>query len=180
MTEETAPEAKTWDLKAALIGRTFSKDVIPVFLDEEAMLKFNRVALAADKMDKSAEVERDAMVLEYADQVVWVTVQEVPRYVKENLDIQMLKDHPTDNLDTAGIIDRNKEFQARFWQMHVVSYKGPDGVEKVPDREDIDTLIAYLPEASFKAVERAIREMQEDSEHGYENMVLEMGFLSQP
>lgn len=178
--EDTKPDPKTWSLKAALIGQDYAKDTVPVFLDESAMLKFGRVTRRSDFGDDKAEKERTKLLKEYADKVVWITVQSVPRYVRENLDIQMLKDYPTDNLDAMGIVERNKEFTARWWQMYVAAYKGPDGVETVPDRELIDLLVARLPDASFNAVEQAIKDLRDDSKSGYESITLEPGFLSQP
>lgn len=178
---EVTPDAKTFDLKATLAGRTYAKQTVPIFLDEETMFRFGKVVDKANHLDKDAELERDTMVLEFADELIWVTVQGVPRHVRKNLDLTMAKDYPMDEKSTPDeMVARNDEFTARYWQLYVVATKGPDGIERVTDRETIDLLIESLPDASFNAIEAAMLELRDGAKSGYENAVMEIGFLSQP
>lgn len=179
-TEETTPEPKKFDLKAALIGREYPENTVAIFLNEADMFRFGKVVDKANHMDKDAEVERDKMILDLADSVIWVTVRGVPRDVLGALDLQMLKEFPVEGLETEGIVARNKEFDTRIWQLHVVAYKDPQGVVHTTSREDIELLISGLPDASKKAVEAAIRELRDVAQSGYENAVMELGFLSLP
>jgi len=189
MTETTATNApaeepKKFNLIAALVGRSFPKETVTVFLDEALMYEYAKAARASDldPADKGKELIREEMAKAFAELKMTVTVQGIPRHVrkavldavriehpaKQNAFMQDVPDPVADELVTLG-----------YWKQAVVEMTSPDGEAFLPTEEDIESFRANAPDSSVMAVDQAIFGMHTEAGKGYEQAVQELDFLSQ-
>lgn len=188
MTDETnAPNPKTFDLAAALAGRTFPEITVPVFLDEAMQFELSRldkaISTATTEEAVKLEKERKELLTTFKEFALKVKVKGAPRHLRKATLDKVLADFPTDR-DAFGRVKPNPEgdeaFATATWLLHVVEITAPDGSVLNPSEEDIINFRNNAPDAAIFAVESAIGELTSGSKAGYEAAVQDLDFLSQP
>lgn len=187
MTDTATPDVKTFDLAAALSGRTFPEIVVPVFFDEALQFELNRLdkeiaktlGEEADELSKN----REELLEKFKAAVIKVRVKGTPRHIRKATLDKVLEDHPQE-YTPFGVPKPNPEGDEAYanatWALHVVEITGPDGSTLVPSEADIHAFRNQAPDAAIVAVERAIQELTEGSKSGYETAVQDLDFLSRP
>lgn len=185
MTESVSP--KTFDLSAALAGRTFPEIVVPVFLDEAVQFELyqldRKIARATNAEVQDLEKEREDLLAMFKEFSLKVTVKGVPRHLRKSTLDKILEEYPEER-DAFGRVKPNTAgddaFATASWLLHVVQITGPDGSVLHPSEDDIINFRNTAPDSAITAVEKAIRELTEGSKAGYETAVQDVDFLSQP
>ena len=180
-----AEDAKKFDLIAALNGRSYPEIPVPLILAEEAMLELATANLAAlqNPADKKLEKARMEILETFKDICLKVTVKGVPRHVLRSIALSVTKDYkPKKN--NFGVPEDNPEaddaFAQRLWEAHVVEVEAPGGQKFTPGPEEITALREKSPQPAYEAIEAAINELRAGPQSGYEQIVTELPFLSQP
>lgn len=187
MTDETTPDVKTFDLAAALAGRTYPEIIVPVFLDEAMQFELSRLdkALSTATTEEAVklEKERSELLSAFKEFALKVKVKGAPRHLRKATLDKVLADFPTER-DALGRVKPNPEgdeaFATATWLLHVVEIAAPDGSVLIPTEEDIINFRNNAPDAAIFAVETAISELTSGSKSGYEAAVQDLDFLSQP
>ena len=185
MADETTP--KTFDLAAALAGRTFPEITVPVFLDEALQFDLarldKRIARATHDEVEALEEERASLLNLFKQFCLKVTVKGAPRHLRKATVEKVLADFPEER-DALGRVKPNPAADEAFanstWLLHVVEITAPDGSVLNPALEDIIAFRNQAPDAAVNAVEAAIQELTSGSKAGYETAVQDIDFLSQP
>lgn len=180
-----AEDAKKFDLIAALEGRSYPEEIVPVILDEDAMYEYAKLAYKSDHdpANKELEKERDELLETFKDVALRVTVRGVPRHVLRSIALSITKDFKT-KFNTFGQPEENPEgdeaYAQRLWEAYVVLVEAPGGQTFTPGPEEITALREKMPQPGYEAVEAAINELRGGTKSGYEQIVTELPFLSQP
>lgn len=179
-----APEPKRFDLKAELSGRTFATETVPIFLDENLMYKYAKLSRESD-LDPANEEKakaRDELFDTFKGIAIQVTVKSVPQEQEEIIVEEVMKNHPPKYAFGTQLPDReaDAEFNAKMWQLHIAKIEAPDGSSIVPDESDIRALRDSAPRVSLEAIAKAIDDLNENTRSGYETIVKDPDFLSQP
>lgn len=179
-------DPKTFDLAAALAGRTYPTDTIPVYFDEEKVYELAK-AFRASNADP-ANTEKAEAVTSLMDELKkgahYITIRGVdPSHINEIIDA--LDDEFPLKTDMLGRVEANKdrgyEFQRRLWALYVIEIKDPKGkVIAPPTAEDLHNFRNTAPESAINAVDEAIKTMREGAEAAYKTMVSDLAFLSKP
>ena len=186
-TDATEPSPKTFDLAAALAGRTFPEIVVPVFFDEELQFELNRIdkeisTAPAEEAD-ALVAQRDELLEKFKQAIIKVRVKGTPRHVRKATLDKVLEEHPNE-YTPWGALKPNPEGDEAYtnatWALHVVEITGPDGSTLVPSESDITAFRSQAPDSAIIAVERAIQELTEGSKSGYETAIQDLDFLSRP
>ena len=178
-------DAKVFDLKAALAGRTYPETDIPVFLDEACAFRLAELTRAVDHDPANAELEaeRQSYIDTLGKLVIQVHLKGVPRHVRESIEARVDKAFPATK-DWTGHEERSDEhtraYIGELWDVYVVKITAPDGSEVVPSKEDLSEFRRTAPDASVAAVTSGIFSMIKDAEIGYEQGVQGLSFLSRP
>lgn len=183
MTNIDAPEPKTFNLLAALEGRTYATETVTVFMDESLMYAYNKANWDADtdpdNEDKRAVVEELEKTFEGI--ALKVTVRTIPPEQSEIVLDEVTKEFPPKfNVIGNPLPDReaDAEYNARLWALNIVNIEAPDGSNLVPSIEDIKALRAKAPQPTLDAISKAIHELTDGSLSGYEQIVKNPDFLS--
>lgn len=179
------PDAKMFDLKAALAGRTYPTKDVPVFLDETLAWALKQANDAADRDPMNAELEakRTELAEQFKSQILTFHLKGVPRHVRVAIEAQVEERIPTKYTMVGIPISDPVQSEAiteGYWSVYIQNVTGPDGSSGTMSPEDVHEFRRLAPEASVDAVTAAIRSLQDDSEKGYELGVQELSFLSQP
>lgn len=186
MTTETA-NPRTFDLSAALAGRTFPEIVVPAFLDEAVQFDLSRldkrIARATNEEAPELEKEREELLAMFKEFALKIKVKGTPRHLRKATLDKVMEQYPQER-DSFGRLKPNDEADEAFalstWLLHVVEIAAPDGSVLNPTEADIINFRNNAPDSAIVAVEIAIKELSEGSKSGYETAVQEIDFLSQP
>lgn len=178
-------DPKTFDLMAALQGRSYPEDTVVVFLDEGAMYSYSRASEMAerDPANKALQKSVDGILKEMKDLAYKVHLKGVPREVRVALYKQTVEDFPLKK-DSLGNIQENLDFEEAFnqgeWELYVVGIEAPDGSKASLNSDVIKAFRGTAPQASVEAVNVAIAGLRDGAVSGYEQTVQGLNFLSQP
>lgn len=186
MTEET-PSPKTFDLAAALAGRTFPEIIVPVFLDEALQFELSRLDKAISNATAeevgALEEKRSEHLAVFKEFALKVLVKGAPRHLRKATVEKITQDFPAKK-DAFGRIEADPAaddaFATATWLLHVQRIDAPDGSVLIPTEEDIINFRNNAPDASITAVELAISELTSGAKAGYESAIQDLDFLSQP
>lgn len=179
------PDAKTFDLIGALEGREYPEIEVPIFLNEGIMFTYAQLseASAKDPANKEKQEALDAMFEEVKHLAITVTVRGTPRHIRKAIVDKVMKKHPVKS-NAFGQEEDSPEgvemLTQLSWEAHVVRVTAPDGTEMTPNKAEIQALRDKAPDASINAIADAISELSEGSRSGYEQIVQDPNFLSQP
>lgn len=185
MTEEISP--KTFDLSAALAGRTFPEITVPVFLDEALQLDLSRldkkIATATSAEVEELEKERESLLAVFREFALLVKVKGAPKHLRKATLDKINEEFPPKR-DALGRLEANsaadEALATALWSLHVVQITGPNGSVLIPSEADIINFRNNAPDAASFAIESAIQELSTGSKAGYEAAVQDLDFLSQP
>lgn len=179
-------EAKRFDLIAALSGRTYPVEKVPVFLDEALMYEYVKVSKEAeeDPANEAKQVAREKMLEAFKDFAITVTLRGVSRDILEAIEDEILEKYPME-YDVLGRPKPNRErveeFAVRYWNVFVIKVEAPDGsVLAPPSADDLAYFRKKAPQAAIDAVEDGINTLREGPAAAYEKMVKDPAFLSRP
>lgn len=178
-------DPKTFDLIAALQGRSYPKETVTIFLDEALMYEYAKATKAADQdpqnKEKAAAVE--ALSESFKSLALKVTVRGIPSHVHKSIRDTVLAKHPI-QYDHFNQPKANPEFSELYdqllWENQVVQIEAPDGSTLTPTPEDIRAMRREAPETAVNAIVEAINLLSEGAQSGYEQIVQDPSFLSQP
>lgn len=176
-------DAKTFDLIAALAGRSVPEEKVPIFLDEALMYEYARLTRDSDYDPKNKEKEllRDETLAKFKDLCVTVTVRGVPEHIIEAVRVSVDKEYPPER-NAFGVLtphrQADEEFTVRMWQAYIPRMETPTGEALTPNRDDILAFRAGAPRVALIAVKMAIDKLTEDTIKGYEQIVQDPDFLS--
>lgn len=182
---EESPNPKTFDLLAALAGRSYPKETIKVFFDEQAMYAYGQAQDMLDHDPRNEELKKaiDTMLEDLKEMTYLVTVQGIPTHVMDSISESVLEDFPVKR-DSRGNakndFEADKEFHNRLWQAYVVEITDPTGAKANLTKEAIEQFRKVAPAATVKAVNEAINKLRDYADNGYESAVTELDFLSRP
>ena len=179
------PDAKVFDLKAALAGVTHPTKSVPVFLDETLAfgLKQANEAALRDPNNQELEDKRNELVEQFKALTLTFNLQGVPRHVRVAVEKRVDETNPAPvNIFGTVLHDatRSDLLTEALWSVYIQSVVAADGSVAIMSPEDIHEFRRMAPEASVDAVTAGIRSLIDDSEKGYELGVQELNFLSQP
>jgi hypothetical protein len=183
------PNPATFDLAAVFANRSFAKDVITVFFDEETAYEYHKLtreaviaARSEDEDDRKRIEKRREELQERANKVRYdLHLTGVSRQDKKNLLDEVLEKYPLE-YDTWGRIKPNEDADEMntdgLWLLHIEKIADPSGAEKKPELEDIKLIRQFAPDAELKRISDAIRDLADGSKSGFESIVQEHDFLS--
>jgi len=174
---------KTFDLIAALTGRSYPQDTVRVVFDEAGMYALAKATDLAYRNPASKELEEARVRVEKAleGDIYEFTVRGVPRHILKTLTEKVLAKYPITKFGEATQDPGAEDYFAQLeWEMYVVKVKSPDGSEVVPTPDDIAAMLKLLPASGIHAVASAIASLRDNAERGYEQLVQGLDFLSQP
>lgn len=180
-------DARTFDLVAALAGRTYPGEVVPIFFDESLqyeLAKLDRLIVSTDNTETLAELKktRDELLEKFKAATYKVTLEGVPQDVVEATLKQVTDEYPQE-YDAFGRAKPNpegdKKFTVKEWELHIRSLEDPNGGVIAPVTEEhILLLMNKAPRAAQAAISRAITRLRDDSVKGYEDAIQGLDFLS--
>lgn len=184
-TEDVSP--KTFDLAAALAGRTYPEIKVPIFLDEELQFKLSeldkKISTATNEEVEELEGDRQELLGLFHTSVIWVTVKGAPRHVRKATAEKVMADHPVEYTPLGQVKPNPAGDEAianATWAIHVVEFSTAKGETLVPSEADIIAFRGQAPDSAVVAVESAIHELTSGSKAGYETAVQDLDFLSRP
>lgn len=186
------PTPKTLDLGAFLAGQNHPTEVVEVFMAEDVMYSLARANEAIRKAEVRGETEaiaelearRDELVEAGISSRLEVHLQGISKKTEKDIERKVIAEHPVDT-DLLGRpkpnFERTEALANLFWAAYITKIVAPDGSALVaPGLEDIQNLRDNAPEPAINAIEAAINEFTTGSKSGFESLVQEHGFLSQP
>lgn len=191
MTDAT-PNPKALDLGAFLAGQDYPTDEVEVFTSEKIMYELNKAGQALKRAEiledadaiREIESKRDELIAAGLDSRLVVHLQGIPKKTDRDIQAKALSEHPleTDFLGRPQLNVPYRELLTElYWAAYIVKIEAPDGSALVaPSIEDIRTFRGLAPEAAQAVIEQAIDAFTTGSKSGFETLVQEHGFLSQP
>lgn len=188
MTEELNPQ--TFDLIAALSGRSYPTLDVTIYLDEALGFEIHKLqgdlasAEARGDEEESARLykEKAAKVKQASQEAFTVTLKSIPESVRRTVIAKVQEDFP----EKSDLLGRplpnpaaDEEFTKKMWRAYIVSVTAPDGSVKAVDEADVNALYANAPNSAIEAITVGIRELQTGASAGYEHAAKEIDFLSQ-
>lgn len=180
---------KTFDLVAALAGRTYPEETVPVFFDEALSYRLEqlekKIRLEGDsKTLKELTSLRDELLEKAKAATIKVHIKSVPSDIIKATYDKLDADFPVET-GTFGQVKSNPEREAatvpRVWELYIQSIEGPDGSVLEPvTQADIKMFTDKAPDSAVRAVDRAIDALRTDSQKGYESAIRDLDFLSRP
>lgn len=187
-----APDAGTFDIADLFTGKIYPKDSVEVFLDEDTAYAIDKNAKAVtralieddkDKLKELAEAT-EALVKKGAASRVVFHLTGVSRDDRKNILDKVLEEFPQQYNFLNQPVPNNAANDAlanRRWAIHIERIERANGsVHVAPTPEDIAVFRGNAPDSAVQAIEEAIEALSEGSKSGFETLVQENGFLSQP
>ena len=178
-------DAKRFDLIAALEGRSYPEDTVTIFLDEALMYEYSKAKYDADR-DPANEEKQETLKTLMAlikDLSFKVHLRGVPRFRIVELSESVAKDFPVKtNAFGNQIADpkANEVFTLGAWALHITGFE-PAGAERfVPTSQELESFRRLAPAAALEEVGSAIDRLSQGARSGYEQIVMDPDFLSQP
>lgn len=187
MASETAEKAKKFDLIAALEGRNYPEETVTLILDDSILYRITKTDEMID--DPAFDGDKDelekvrAQLIEAAkDMTVKAKVRGIPIHIYNSILKSVRADFPekVDAFGRAKFEEAADEALAeRLWIQQVVEITAPDGETYHPSPEELKALRDMAPDASIRAVSKAMHDLREGANSGYEATVQDPDFLSQ-
>lgn len=188
MTE--APDYKTFDLEAAISGRTYPEDTVDVFFDENSAYQLTKVGREADRAGmlgedekfKALEEKLAALRKKFQNNRYVFRLRGVPSDTTRAITLSewaKLEEIPEGPGRTEAAVKAEEAINSKMWAAHIVSITSPDGtVAAGISPEEVEKIILALPDFSKRAVKTAIDQLTEFSSAGYETAISDIDFLS--
>lgn len=193
MTEDIAGKPETFDLIAAIEGTTHPTEEVQFLFDERAAQtvanledELKRLAMLG-KNDEYEELDKikTKLIASLKDSIYTVTVKGISRKVKKAILKSVEAKHP-DKANAFGQAEPNYDgieyYHTLQWQAHINKIAAPDGsVKNGPLTEgEVTFLLDNGPEISLSRISAAIDSLETGPKSGYDQIVQELGFLSEP
>lgn len=187
-----APDAQTFDLEAALSGRTYPEDTVDVYFDENIAYQITKVGRDADnaslrgddKRFKELEEELTALRKSFQSKKYVFRLKGVPSETTRAITLSewaKLEELPDGPGRAKATIEAEEAVNRKMWAAHIVSITAPDGTRSAGmSPEETEKIIRALPDFSKLAVKNAIDQLTEFSSAGYEVAISDIDFLSEP
>ena len=178
---------KTFDLAAALSGRTFPEDTFPVWFDEKSayeLVKANREidqAVALGDEEAEAKAHRDAQAAkDRLDESKYLfTLRGISSGLKRSL-VKIVSDKhnlkPGDQLTDDAYL----ELRANQIAAYVVEIVSPSGVSFRLTPEEARVLLDEAPDYAIDQVDVSISKLSSGAKAGFELAAMDVDFLSAP
>lgn len=187
-----APNPTTFDIADLFTGRAFPKDYRDVYLDEALSYEIYKAhqASAAAKAEGNLEkiLETDEALEELKAKAeskrVRIHLTGVSRDLRKDLGTKNREQFPPET-DFLGRekpnLEADEAFVNEYWALHIEAIERPDGSRiNAPDVSTVKIFRANAPDAAIAAIDQGIKELSEGSLAGFESLVTEHDFLSQP
>lgn len=184
-------DAKTFDLAAVFSGNAFPKDTVDVYLNEEIAYRIHGINKELGKPDtlsdegkvKKLQDDLKALAKKAEESHYVIHLTGVSRQDRKGALAEALEKYPaeTDAFGRTKQDAKANEFLSNLvWKLHVEKIVNPEGAELEPSLEDIIIFRDNAPDSVIDAVEAGIAELSEGVKSGFETIVQEHDFLSQP
>lgn len=182
----------TFDIADLFTGKVYPKEVVTVFLDEDAAYQINvnskEITKAVVREDtqalKELEEKHHDLVRRAASSKVTFHLTGVSRDERQNVLSKTLEEYPQQyNLMGQPIPDTkaNEVHANRRWALHTERIVRADGSTIVaPDEHAIKVFRGHAPDPVVEEIETAILELSQGVKSGFETLAQETDFLSQP
>lgn len=190
MTDAIAPS--TFDIADLFSGKIYPKDVKEVYLDEAVayeITKNNKAikdALVKEDTEKLVELEQkhQELVKRAASSKVTFYLTGVSREERRAVLDKTLEEFPQQfNMLGQPLPDQqaNEAHANRKWALHTERIVRADGSAIIaPDEATIKVFRGNAPDLVVEEIENAILDLSEGVKGGFETLVQETDFLSQP
>ena len=178
---------KTFDLAAALSGRTFPEDTFPVWFDEKSayeLVKANREidqAVALGDEEAEAKAHRDAQAAkDRLDESKYLfTLRGISSGLKRSI-VKIVSDKhglkPGDELTDDAYL----ELRANQIAAYIVEVKSPSGESFRMTPEEARILLDEAPDYIIDQVDASITKLSSGAAAGFELAAMDVDFLSAP
>lgn len=177
-------DPKTFSLKQALAGISFPEETVTVFLNAKQMYLYSKAKREWDYDPASDEKRQvvEAYESAFENEALKVTVRDIPVSTRKAVLKKVREEFPPKENAFGMLMDTPEgrdELDNRLWALYIVSVEmGGERLTLEPD--DIKTLRNEAPDVALGAIAGAINELTEGAKSGYEQIVQEPAFLSQP
>lgn len=187
-----APTPQTFDISELFTGKAFPKDTVDIYTDEETAYKIykanQRVAdatargILADITEADAELAELRKTAEKSRVKIYLTG--VSRELRKGVSVKNAEKYPRET-DFLGRekpnIEADEAFVDEFWALHIEAIERADGSRiNAPDPGIIKILREQSPDAAIAAIDAGINELTQGIKAGFEDLVTDHDFLSQP
>lgn len=190
--DELTGSSTTFDLVAAIEGRTYPELDVRVYFDETAANAIGALNAELTRLAALGRTEEygalepvfDQAITDLKDSEFTFTLRSVPRKVKKAWLAKAQAKFPDKKPDKNGNQEPNFDgfqyVELLQWQSYIVKITDPTGhVNSGPFAESlIQKLMDEAPEASLQAISAGIEELDNGSKAGYETAVRNLDFLS--
>lgn len=192
MTDALTPNPTTFDIADLFTGKAYPKTEVEVFLDEDAAYEITknsrattRAVVAEDTAAlKDLEAKHHELVKRAAASKVTFHLTGVSRAERKAMMEKTLEDYPLEYnlLGRPNPNPKADEVHAdRKWALHTERIVRADGSQIVaPTPDQIHVFRDNAPDAVVEQIEQAIMDLSDGVKGGFETLVQETGFLSQP
>lgn len=187
----TELDAKTFDIRAVLAGRSYPEDEVAVYFDEAAgydigknELEIRKLAMLGRVDEHDAlETENNELKAKLADSRYVFSLRGVPRKLVKDIEAKALKKYPIEyNLLNNKPLpsDEREEYRENLvWSAVVTKITDPDGaVFGAPGPETIAQIRDYAPHTALVKISDAIVALTEGAKSGFEKAAQDADFLS--
>lgn len=188
----TDPNPATFDIADLFTGKAYPKAQVKVYLDEEAAFEIAQNAKAITqalvKEDLKTLGELEKRHEELSNRAGKATVEfhltGVSRGDRKALLEKITEEHPPERNFMGQAIFNDAANEAHSdgrWALHTERIVRPDGSQiTAPTPEQIRVFRNNAPDTEVEKIEKAILEFTEGVKSGFETLVQETDFLSQP
>lgn len=187
----TELDSKTFDISAALTGRSYPEDVVAVYLDEAVgyeiyknEIELRRLSILG-KSDEYQELDKETDELkdQIAHSRLEFHIRGLPRKVARDLEKKVTTKYPvqTNPLNGEEIFNQDREEYRNnlVWAAFINRIVDANGAEFVaPGPSTIEEIRNYAPAAALEAIDTAIVQLTQGAKSGFETAAKDADFLS--
>lgn len=188
MTEDITPHNA--DLADILSGVSLPTDSVDIYMNAQGAYMIydlnDQIRRAEARGDDTAELEKTREEVQKAVEGSRRTVElrGVNRHDRDAAIDKVMIDHPQE-FDFLGRpkpdLAADRELNATMWALHIQRIVMPNGAALVaPNVETVKAFIAQAPDHAIKTIAEAINGLEKKTTEGFESMVQDHDFLSQP
>ena len=179
----------TFDLADVLAGKTYPRDVVSVWFNEElgfSIQKTQELLRATPDTHpdyKKLQKELDDLLELGKTQEFKVHIKGSDREQRAAILDSVLTDFPAET-DFLGRSKRNPEADRahaeKYWQLHIEKIVAPDGRVNIPDEATIKLFRGKAPDSAIDAVETAMNDLVKKTSEGFEQLKQDLSFFAEP
>lgn len=187
-----SPDPTTFDLGSFLAGINYPTEELEVFFAEDVAYALNKADEALKKATvledadaiRELEAKREELVSKGLASRLIVRIQGISERTDKDIQAKAFTEYPVET-NLLGTVKPNPErteaLANLYWAAYITQIEAPDGsVLNAPGLEDVSNLRGLAPKAAIETIEAGINALSTGSKAGFESLVQEHGFLSQP